>query len=220
VYSGIKQLLCVKVLFMKKSVQKLRAYFSTLPGFSSTAGFTLIELLIVISIVGILSVAVLSSLNPIEQINKGRDTRLRADAAQLINSADRYFAVQEVYPWNTTTATYTTLDADYSTEFILLPGGDLNFADVLVSTAEVKEGFVNRLKNDDRLTLFKPAGTNTTMYSCFVPTSQAFKLQAVTNCDDGSTPGGTGSPVTPPVSIVPCVSAPADITEDNMLCLP
>lgn len=64
------------------------------------AGFTMIELLVVIAVIGVLSVAVLSSINPIEQINKGRDTRSRSDAAQLISAVDRYFAIHEKYPWN------------------------------------------------------------------------------------------------------------------------
>lgn len=66
------------------------------------AGFTMIELLVVIAVIGVLAVAVLSSINPIEQINKGRDTRTRSDAAQLVNAIDRYFATQEKYPWNNT----------------------------------------------------------------------------------------------------------------------
>ncbi|HZZ98676.1 MAG TPA: type II secretion system protein [Candidatus Saccharimonadia bacterium] len=68
----------------------------------SQLGFTLIELLVVISVIGVLAVAVLSAINPIEQINKGRDTGARSDAAELINADDRYFATQEIYPWNNT----------------------------------------------------------------------------------------------------------------------
>jgi prepilin-type N-terminal cleavage/methylation domain-containing protein len=65
-------------------------------------GFTMIELLVVIAVIAVLAVAVLSSINPIEQINKGRDTRTRSDAAQTINAADRFFASHEKYPWNDT----------------------------------------------------------------------------------------------------------------------
>lgn len=64
------------------------------------AGFTMIELLVVIAVLGILAAAVLSAINPIEQINKGRDTGHRSDAEQLISAVDRYFALHELYPWN------------------------------------------------------------------------------------------------------------------------
>src|SRR3989344_2411586 len=66
-------------------------------------GFTMIELLVVIAVIGVLAVAVLSSINPVEQINKGRDTRVRSNAAQMLNAVDRYYAIQEIYPWNDAT---------------------------------------------------------------------------------------------------------------------
>jgi len=62
-------------------------------------GFTMIELLIVITILGILAVAVLSAINPIEQINRGRDTGRQSDAEQLLSAIDRYNAFQGYYPW-------------------------------------------------------------------------------------------------------------------------
>jgi prepilin-type N-terminal cleavage/methylation domain-containing protein len=65
-------------------------------------GFTMIELLIVIAVLGILAVAVLASINPIEQINRGRDTGSRGDAEQLISAIDRYYAAKGYYPWMTT----------------------------------------------------------------------------------------------------------------------
>lgn len=66
---------------------------------SRQRGFTLIELLIVITLIGILAVAVLSALNPIEQVNKARDARFRGDAAQLLGAIDRYFAANLLFPW-------------------------------------------------------------------------------------------------------------------------
>ncbi len=62
-------------------------------------GFTMIELLIVITILGILAVAVLSAINPIEQINRGRDTGSQSDAEQLLSAIDRYNAFQGFFPW-------------------------------------------------------------------------------------------------------------------------
>lgn len=64
------------------------------------AGFTMIELLIVITILGILAVAVLSAINPLEQINRGRDTASQGDVEQLLGALERYNAFQERFPWH------------------------------------------------------------------------------------------------------------------------
>ena len=40
--------------------------------FNLRKGFTMIELLVVIAVIGILAVALLATLNPLEQIRKGR----------------------------------------------------------------------------------------------------------------------------------------------------
>ena len=175
-----------------------------LSSFSSKAGFTMIELLVVIAVIGVLAVAVLSSINPIEQINKGRDTRTRSDAAQLINAVDRYYAIHEEYPWNATSTTYTAPLAllnlpNVAIDFVGLSSTlisehlmaatytDWLWVDILVTTAEVKEGFTNRLKNDNKIFIGKDAGYNETMYACFMPTSQAFVQEAQDNCDDLTT---------------------------------
>mgnify|MGYP002713227454 CR=1 FL=1 len=160
---------------------------------NDSRGFTMIELLVVIAVIGVLAVAVLSSINPIEQINKGRDTRTRSDAAQLINAVDRFFAIHEVYPWNLDSedgTSYTAADPEYTAAFEHIPTDNWAWVERLVTTAEVKEGFTNRLENDDTMYIQKAAGSNETMYVCFEPTSQAFKLEAQTNCDNGTTPDG------------------------------
>jgi prepilin-type N-terminal cleavage/methylation domain-containing protein len=205
---------------MKRLLNSLKKSISSSGGM---AGFTMIELLVVISVIGILAVAVLSSINPIEQINKGRDTRTRSDAAQLINAADRYFAIHESYPWNDDNATngYTGV-GEYEDAFDHEPEDGWDWAQVLVDTAEVKEGFVNRLTNDDSLYVFKTDDSNATMYACFKPTSFAFKQEAYKNCADGTTPSGTGHSLGAgdiPTSEVPCVDS-TQIDDDNMICLP
>lgn len=178
-----------------------------------SAGFTMIELLVVIAVIGVLAVAVLSSINPIEQINKGRDTRSRSDAAQLISAVDRYFAIHEKYPWNEdgvsgTTGTYAdgwTYDSDsgfvtapngsdtldYRSQFLfyepdLTSDSDWAWTIPLINTAEVKESFGNRIAKTSDNTDFlvkKPSGANRTMYVCFNPSSYAFDLEASNRCD-------------------------------------
>ena len=65
-----------------------------------STGFTLVELLIVIALIAILSVAVLATINPIEQTNKARDAKFKNDAAEVLSAYERYFASQNNYPWN------------------------------------------------------------------------------------------------------------------------
>jgi prepilin-type N-terminal cleavage/methylation domain-containing protein len=62
-------------------------------------GFTLVELLIVIALIGVLAVAVLAAINPLEQLNRARDTGMESDASQLLAAIDRYYASQERFPW-------------------------------------------------------------------------------------------------------------------------
>lgn len=62
-------------------------------------GFTLVELLIVIALIAILSVAVLATINPIEQSNKAKDSTVQNDAAEIMNSYERYYANAQAYPW-------------------------------------------------------------------------------------------------------------------------
>lgn len=178
-------------------------------------GFTMIELLVVIAVIGILAVAVLSSINPIEQINKGRDTGRRSDIEQLINATDRYYAIQAFYPWNRTTGTYTAASTDPDTLFQFNPnGGNWNFLDDLVTTAEVKQGFVNRVENESMIYLRKEAVSNATLYGCFVPTSYAFKLEAALACQNDPshrmTIGGVQT----------CITTNGTVNDDNMICLP
>lgn len=65
---------------------------------NKSKGFTLIELLIVIAVIGILATAVLSAINPVEQIRKARDSRRKSNAAELLNAMERYFTSYEIWP--------------------------------------------------------------------------------------------------------------------------
>jgi len=62
-------------------------------------GFTLVELLIVISVMGVLSGAILVSINPSDKINFANDAKVRADIS-AIASAMQTFVVNNngLYP--------------------------------------------------------------------------------------------------------------------------
>ena len=62
-------------------------------------GFTLIELLIVIALLGVLAVGLLATIDPFEQLKKGRDTSTRNIVEEFYNAALRYYAINKEFPW-------------------------------------------------------------------------------------------------------------------------
>src|SRR5688572_7858182 len=62
-------------------------------------GFTLVELLIVIGLLGAIALIVIAAINPIEQANRARDARFKADGSQLISAIERYYASHSRFPW-------------------------------------------------------------------------------------------------------------------------
>jgi len=109
-------------------------------------GFTLVELLIVIALIAILSVAVLATINPIEQTNKARDAKFKNDTAEVLGALERFYASQNEYPWNqvgTTVATGIPVVATSSDPgFGVLDAGGT--AGVLVTNSELKSSFMGK----------------------------------------------------------------------------
>jgi prepilin-type N-terminal cleavage/methylation domain-containing protein len=90
--------------------------------FRKVAGFTLVELLIVIALISILAVAVLATINPIEQSNKARDARVQNDAAEVMNAYERYYASLQAYPWQ-----YFTTNPLTSGDLVVFRSDDYGF---------------------------------------------------------------------------------------------
>ncbi len=185
-----------------------------------TKGFTLVELLVVIALIGVMAIAVLSAINPLEQINKGADTGLRSDTEQLLSGVDRYYAVQTYYSWQSgsTDTTHVSLTGAWAAgtcstsgpsgsvcqlEGNGTAGGGANGATSgyqpiltqLVATSEVKEGFKTRLTDTTRNPLYlyyDSAVAGATPYGCFKPKSRAFALESSNRCKGfSSTPVGS-----------------------------
>ncbi len=163
---------------------------------SRAAGFTMIELLIVITILGILATAVLSAINPLEQINRGRDTGTQSDAEQLINAVDRYNAFQGYYPWvigenlvfeipTLTTLTSGWVDAVGCKVFDKLSSSS---SAACTGTNELKTSYTTRITTSTARSMFiyNKGGTGDSTYVCFKPQSQAFKEKAKTRCGDSA----------------------------------
>lgn len=65
---------------------------------NSDKGFTLMELIVVIAILGILLGTIVFTLNPIDQIRKGRDSQRKNDLAQIQRGLEQYYSDNGRYP--------------------------------------------------------------------------------------------------------------------------
>ncbi len=146
-------------------------------------GFTLVELLIVIALIAILSVAVLATINPIEQTNKARDAKFKNDAAEVLGALERFYASQNAYPWNIGIApsgvavSSTSKVAIGSTNVLFGVRDAGSSAGVLITTSELKSSFMGKepfaTDSDavDQMYIYHN-GTDSN-YVCFVPKASA-----------------------------------------------
>ncbi len=132
---------------------------------SNKKGFTLIELLIVITIIGVLAVAVLSAINPIEQIRRAQDSGRESDAAELLNAFERYYTAFFKYPWDV---------RGQPTPSEALVRNNLSWLDELISKEEVKNQFKNRASWSDLYV----TQSGTLVSICFDAQSKTFQAQA------------------------------------------
>lgn len=180
-------------------------------------GFTMIELLIVIAVLGILAVAVLAAINPIEQINRGRDTGSRSDAEQLLSAIDRFYASQGYYPWQTGATDVDGEPLAWTDVSDVVDAGDESLLDKLSEggTAEIKTSFVTRITDSTYNTLFAyNRGTQgDSTYICFLPKSGAFLEEATTRCVDTD---GSGLPE----DLSGIATTICGDTTDKYICLP
>lgn len=156
-------------------------------------GFTLVELLIVIGLLGAIALITISAINPIEQANRARDTRFKADGGQLLSAIDRYFAARSEFPWVTVEeGGIDDNDSAYGfnsagNEGVGLCGADCNTDGVLILNDELKPEFRGRdfikyhlgTDNSRKLFIGKGEGASESVYACFIPLAKATRDKAV-----------------------------------------
>ena len=170
-----------------------------------TKGFTLIELLIVVALIGVLAVALLSVINPLEQLKKARDAGKKSDSAELLNAYERYYSTFGCFPWSRDVVgkkcnvPATTRTGPENPNFAL----DTKDKD-LVTTEEVKTQVSTRFSGDYALKFWITQTTQGQVSICFEPESKAARdgslgaTKEITNttaaaCTGNYTGGGNGA---------------------------
>jgi len=161
--------------------------------FARGAGFTLVELLIVIGLLGAIALIVIAAINPIEQANRARDARFKADGGQLISAIERYYASHSQFPWETcgggvcptSTDPFGFITASDATVG-LCGDATCSTGGLLVTNDELKTEFMSRdwvkaIAVDKQIIIGKDQGTSSSVYACFIPLSKATKDKAITD---------------------------------------
>jgi hypothetical protein len=150
--------------------------------------------LIVIGLLGAIALIVNSAINPIEQSNRARDTKYKADAGQLISALERYFVAQSAFPWTTfDSVTYPSADsavdfASASLQRYGLCGASCAADGSLILNDELKTEFRSRdfAKTGatalNQIKIGKASGSSSSIYACFTPLSKTIRDKA---CTDG-----------------------------------
>lgn len=150
-------------------------------------GFTLIELLIVIAILGVLAVGLLATIDPFEQLKKGRDTSTRNMVEEFYNAGLRYYAIKDSFPWASATQMAVSLD----------DVGMSSYVSQIYEAGELKEAFLDASGLNEVLvtSVTCPASGCEDLTVCFQPQSKAFRNDNNSKYDaSGGTQSGCPDP--------------------------
>lgn len=139
-------------------------------------GFTLIELLIVIALLGALAVGLLATIDPFEQLKKGRDTSLRNTVTEVYNAGLRYYSTKGEFPWTTSSLTSVSLNTLTDQIDALIGAGELKARfSQLAGTANLAKVYVTSTAD--------PGLVPENLSVCFKPESKAFQIDPATTYD-------------------------------------
>ncbi len=147
--------------------------------------FTLIEILIVIAMLGALAVALLATLDPIEQIRKSQDAGVRNIVKELSDGFNRYYILKGQMMWGSTWSIYWgTITTARATAYIL----------PIIATGELKANFNDTAKNYYTKIYMGGEPNYVNLSFCFQPKSKSFKTDL--NTMYGHIGNGTISTIT------------------------
>ncbi len=132
-------------------------------------GFTLVELLIVIALLGALAIGLLATVDPFEQLKKGRDTSVSNMVAEFLNANLRYYSTKGQFPWGTG-STFTAQGANTM-------GSDITS---LVGAGELKNRFMDIAGTGNLAKILITSTAVDSLAVCFTPESKSFQANANT----------------------------------------
>lgn len=141
-------------------------------------GFTLIELLVVIAVLGILAAGLLATVDPLEQMKKGRDTTTRNTVVELYNAVIRFNANKGKMPWSTDTDAISGCGSGGGV--VAGPIGPIISTCVqgLVGMGELKSQFTSAINAaTDKMFIF---GSTEVASVCFRPESKSIRSDPAT----------------------------------------
>jgi len=153
---------------MKLSVQK-----------NLQKGFTLIELLVVIGILGILAAALVATIDPFEQLNKGTDARVENTVIETQNALLRYYTIKGKMPWGADPGDECMGVGTTPAGNSLMPG-DIDATGMeacitsLIDQGEIRSSFANSADLDEIfVTVPDPVADPNNSVICYMPVSKA-----------------------------------------------
>jgi prepilin-type N-terminal cleavage/methylation domain-containing protein len=150
-------------------------------------GFTLIELLIVIALLGALAVGLLATIDPFEQLKKGRDTAMRNTVSEFYDATLRYYSTKGQFPWATASpATWAAGVPIYS--------GLTAYVQDLIDTGELKNKFVDLAGTGNLAKIYVTSTAAEHVSVCFKPESKSFQVDPSTIYDQNGNSGAQAIP--------------------------
>jgi prepilin-type N-terminal cleavage/methylation domain-containing protein len=158
--------------------------FTALKQIKNQKGFTLIELLVVIGILGILATALVTTIDPFEQLKKAQDANVKNALVEYIEANLRYYTTHNNLPWSVSAASGRTCPGDTNGFTMASTDNNLSLSpaspvtgpgmagcvDVLIDDGELKSQF----SNATGITQYIISGGNSnTVTACYQPQSKS-----------------------------------------------
>lgn len=135
-------------------------------------------MLIVIALLGALAVGLLATIDPFEQLKKGRDTSKRNTVSEIYNASLRFYSTKGDFPWNPVGSPLTTL----TSVALDTLSGDVQ---QMVDAGELKTRFWSLAGMQTLTSILVTSTSRDHIAVCYVPESKGFQedLNTTYNAD-------------------------------------